>query len=216
MNFSTDRDLLILEPTVFTDVPFASQQRVRTTDAMRSGVTLTSASADFVAAQVDAGGVVLLAGQALEVVARVDAHTLTVSLPRARSTDAPIPDLGAGVVNGELRVRTFAPQAAVVHDMLLRLVGIEPDDLQNPGALKEDAIVSLAVMARLEALGTLERVYSAAATITGDNEGLWKKAAYYRERFGQACDRTTILLDADGDGYDDLRRRAGVIRLIRT
>jgi len=91
MNFSTDRDLILLEPNLFRDVPMLSQQRLGITDAIITATTLTSATADFVTAQVDGGSVVLVGEVAHEVVARIDANTLTISLPRTALTDSPIP-----------------------------------------------------------------------------------------------------------------------------
>lgn len=211
MNFSTDRDLLAIEPQVFQDVPLLSQQRLQTQDASIAGTTLSSASADFISTGVSAGSVVLVNEAALEVIARTDAHTLTVSLLRTLTTDpamAPTPG-----DNQPLSVRTFAPQAALMHDLLLRMVGIEPDDPTGP--LSEASIISRTVMRRLETLGVLERIYSAAAQIVGEDQALWKKASYYRERFGNACDRALVLLDANGDGIADLRRSPSLIQLHR-
>lgn len=215
MNFSTDRDLLALEPNVFVDVPFLAQQRLRVRDGEIQGTTLSSATADFEAAGVDAGSVVVVMrggrGLPLEVLGRVDRQILTVSLPRARLSDGPIPPEGG---NGlEVVVRSFAPQAALVHDVILRMLGIEPDD--PLGLVGEESIVTLSVVAHLEALGTLERVYSAAAAIVGENQELWRKAELYRERFAQACRRATVLLDADGDGVGDKRICPGVANLVR-
>ena len=211
MNFSTDRDLLVLEPNVFRDVPFVSQQRLRVSDGAISGTTLTSASADFAAAEVDAGSVVLVDNRPLEVVSRNDANTLTVSLARGSMAGAALPP-GDGT-DLDVAMRTFAPQAALVHDTLLRLVGIDPDD--PDAAIDEDAIVSLGLMARLEALGTLERVYSAAVAIAGDNESLLQKADQSRRAFHIALERANVLLDTDGDGHADTQRRPGLIRLVR-
>ena len=92
MNFSTDRDLLALEPNVFNDVPLTSQRRLSVTDAAITGTTLASASADFVAAQVETGSVVLVNNNPLEVLARVDAAKQFVRrgdpTGRRRGTDA--------------------------------------------------------------------------------------------------------------------------------
>ena len=180
MNFSNDRDLLLLEPNVFIDVPLLAQQRVQVSDGNLTGTTLTSASADFVSAKVGPGSVVLIAGQLHEVISRPDKHTLTVSLPRTSLAEAPI---SATVHGSGLSVtsRTFAPQASLVHDLLLTLLGIEPGTTHP--TLNEDAIVSLGQMSRLESLGTLERVYSAAAALVGDNDALYRRAREYRDRF---------------------------------
>src|SRR5690606_19408793 len=133
---------------------------------MLMGTTLSSVEADFEAAQLDAGGVVLIGGVVHEVLAVLDAETLSVSLPRARLTQPPIP--GREGTDLEVVVRSFEPQAALVHDGLLRLLGIDPDD--EAAALTEESVVSLSVMARLEALGTLERIYSGAVALVGDND----------------------------------------------
>ena len=75
MAFATDSDLLAYEPRVFEDVPIPGQQRLRVTDAAIAGTTLSSAAADFEAARVEAGAVVLVADAAMEVIERGDANT---------------------------------------------------------------------------------------------------------------------------------------------
>lgn len=212
MNFSTDRDLLALEPTLFHDVPWVGQQRVSLDDVYLTETTLTSVSANFTRTQTEAGAVVLIDRVAHEVVARIDANTLTVSLLRTRLADAPIPSDQGGPF--PMVMRTFAPQAELVHDGLLRLLGIDTNDA-DPEALSEDAVVSISVMARLEALGTLERIYSGAAALTGDNQMLIYKAGEYRRRFRHATTQASVLLDTNGDGHADERRRLGMIRLQR-
>jgi len=207
MNFSTDRDLLVIEPNVFRDVPLVGQQRLKVADGIITGTVLTSMSADFVGAQADAGGVVLIDGVPHEIINRVDANTLTVSLPRVGIADPVIPsgdDVGLEVI-----IRSYAPQAALVHDVLLRLIGVDPDDPNSD--VTEDAVVSQDLMARLEALGTLERVYSASVVLVGDNQEAKKKAEDFGRRFNAACRASTVLLDTDGDGYADVRRGLGVI-----
>jgi len=214
MNFSTDRDLLAIDPAVFEDVPFAAQKRLNVTDATVSGTTLTSAGADFVAAQIDAGSVVLINAVAHEVLSRTDANTIEVSLPRTHTDDPGIPSGDAAGV--EVIARTFSPQAELVHDGLVRLIGIDPDALDAPESeLTEASILSLPLMARVEALGTLELVYAGAASLVGDNDALLMKAGEYRRRFRQACANAVVSLDTDGDGLADERLPLGSIRLTR-
>ena len=192
-------------------MPFVSQQRARTTDALLTGTTLISPAADFNAAQVGAGDVVLVAGTPFEVIVRNDANTLTVSLPRTDLSGDLIPGEDGAAL--ELIARTFAPQASLVHDALLRLLGVDVDD--PDGELDEDAVVSLSLMAQLEALGTLERVYSGALALTGDNDPIAFKARYYADKFNQAVRRASVLVDVNGDGHAEERRRFGLIRLSR-
>lgn len=211
MNFSTDRDLLLYEPTLFNDLPWVSQQRLSVTDADVTGTTLTSAEADFEAAQIDTGSVLLVGKVPVEVLARVDSMTLTVSLPRTRTSDSAIPpgDVSSAVVVA----RTFAPQAELVCGSLLRMLGLDVDDPIEP--LDSDAVVSLSLMARLESLGTLERIFSSAAALTGDNDGLLFKAAEYRRRLLEAAARCPVQIDTTGDGLPDEKRYIGVSRLTR-
>lgn len=210
MNFSTDRDLLLIEPNVFYDVPYAGQEVVRVSDGVVSNVTVTSVLADFEAAGVEKGSVVLVNRVPHEVVDRTDANTLAISLPRAHTTEAPVPSQDG--TDLEIVARTYRQQAALVHDVLLRLVGINPDDGEG---LDEDAIVSLSVMAQLEALGTLERIYSAAQALVGDNNHVREKAREYRRRFMQMREQTSVLVDVNGDGHAEERRQLGLLRLQR-
>lgn len=211
MNFSTDRDLLLYEPTLFNDLPWVSQQRLSVTDADVNGTMLTSAQADFEAAQIDVGSVLLVGKIPVEVLARIDSMTLMVSLPRTKTSDTAIPpgDVSSASVVG----RTFAPQAELVCGSLLGMLGLDHDDPEEP--LDADAVVSLSLMARLESLGTLERVFSSAAALTGDNDALLFKAAEYRRRFLEAAARCPVQIDTTGDGLPDEKRYIGVGRLTR-
>ncbi len=211
MTFTNDRDLLRLEPDVFSEVSFAAQHRLNESDGIVSGTTLTSVSADFEAAQVTAGDVVLIANIACEVLARVDANTLTVSLPRTDLADAAIPPGDGSAL--AVSLRTFGSQAGRVHDTLLRRLGIDLDDAD--AVIDEDAIVSLSVMAELETLGTLALVYHGAMSVGGDNDVLREKANHYRNRFEIASRAAVVLLDSDGDGSADVERRLGDVQLIR-
>ena len=143
------------------------------TDGVVSATTLTSASADFEDAQIDAGDVVMIAGTACEVMARVDANTLTVSLPRTDPADAALPPGDGSTL--DISARTFGVQAMRVHDALVRKLGIDPDDVD--AEFTEDAIVSLSLMTELETLGVLAQVYRGAVAVAGDNVVLREKAA---------------------------------------
>ena len=198
-NFSTDSDLLAHEPMVFHELPFAGQTKLRVTDAVISDAMVTSTTGGF--SRLAAGDVAILGDGAFAISAIGDDQTLTLAVPPVGITDA------------TLIVRTFAPQAALVRDELLRAVGIDPDD-PDP-AYGQSAIVSVAHVRQLEALGALARAYAAAVSIAGDSRRILEKADRYRQRFTRGLRGSAILLDLDGDGRADTFRHPGVMQLIR-
>lgn len=62
MSFAKDRDLLVLEPSLFQDVAYLGQTLVSGTDGSLSGTELFSASSNFEAAGIEGGHVVNLSG----------------------------------------------------------------------------------------------------------------------------------------------------------
>lgn len=213
MNFCTDRDLLACEPQVFTDVPLLSQQRLHVNDAKLTGTILQSATAQFTATGIGVGHVVLLDGQALEVTERVDANTLSVSLLRARLTDAPIP--GEDGENLDLKIRSFEPQITLVHDILMRLLAAANTTHPANPNLVENNVLSVANMVLLEMHGALERIYSGVIALTGDNEALLAKAAHHRTQFRSLLSQTTIEVTSENSPHTR-RVFPGVGRLIRS
>jgi hypothetical protein len=206
MTFAKDRDLLALEPRVFGDVAWTAQKRAAGSDGVATGLSLSSASADFVSAGVDAGHVVVVDGVALEVTARVSATELNVSLLRDSALDAALaPTFGAGAKG--YSVFTFGPQIGVVHGQVMRALGLEVGE--------EARIVNGNALVLVEALGALHLVYSAAAALTADGGGLAMKAAMYRERVALERSRVAAHVDTDGDGEADVVRRLNTIRFVR-
>lgn len=212
MNFSTDRDLLAIEPTLFNDVVFPSQTRLEVSDGALSGTTLTSASANFVNAQIDAGDVVLVSGVPCEVIARVNATTLTLSRLRAYLSDDAIPP-AAGTSLAVIH-RTFEPQARAAHDELLHHLGIDP---AGESEVTEDAIVSLSVMRDLELLAALIRIYEAGTLQQEEeNRAIFRaKVIDYRQALRVAMRRGVIAFDLNGDGVADAVRDLSVIEMVR-
>lgn len=209
MPFITDRDLLAYEPALARDLPLPGQDVLRVTDAAINGTTLTSDSSDFVARNIDAGHIATVNNAPVEIISRQSATALTLSRIRATTDDATLPPgNGEGVT---LIVRTYRPQIQAVHDALLVRLGVDTD----ASSLSASEIVSLALMRRLEVLAALERVFTAASAVSGDNAELKHKAAYYRRRFDDLCREARIAFDTDGDGTPDLIRHLGVVPLNR-
>ena len=212
MPFATDRFLLAYEPDIFEDISFGSQTRVNVADGLVSGTTLTSATADFTTAQIDAGSVLLINAITCEVISRTDANTVEISLPRAAILDNAIPP-GDG---SSLSVvgKTFANQAHLVYQKLLDKLGIIDGAIET--APTADQILSLDNMRRLESLGTLARIYTGAVAIGADNTVVLTKSQNYREQFDAACNAAVIQFDTNADGIADFERHLGTINWVRT
>ncbi len=200
MPFATDRDLLILEPTLFADVQWAAQRVAAAASASIAGTTLSASGADFAAQGVEPGMVALVDGVPVEVLARLSATTLAVSRPRAGLDDpaAPPPPISSK----PLTIHTFRPQLEIVHAQVLAILGVEPEAeamILNPRSLR-----------LVEALGTLHLIFTSAALgrVGGDagDSTFIARAELHRRRYTHARQLTRALLDTDGDGVADAQR----------
>ncbi|MEM1330630.1 MAG: hypothetical protein AAGG07_08730 [Planctomycetota bacterium] len=207
MVFATDRDLLAHDPEVFHRVVWAGQ-RLASGTATLSGTVVTFETVDVPldVSGVGAGAVVLVGGTPYEVLDRTGATELSVSKLRGRVTDAPIPggELSTAV---PAQVATFAPQTALVHAQLLRMLGIDSSS--------EGEVVDPASLAEVEALGTLHLVWSGASALSGPESPAGKRAEWFRKRYAAARREAVVPLDRDGDGEADATRRLNVLHVAR-
>lgn len=214
--FATDRDLLVLEPRLFHDVSWSAQklaESAASASVNSLGSELTIPGADFPALRVRAGFVALVAGTPVEVLSVPGTTVLEVSRLRASPTDPRIPVApGSGL---KASVSSFGPQIRVVHDQLLRLLGIEPGAASADGRPSESDITNPEALALAEALGTLNLVFSSAAALVGADSPAWAKAQMYRERYASERRRVVAEIDLDGDGVPDVSRRPNVMTFIR-
>lgn len=214
--FINDRDLLVLEPNLFRDVGWLGQRLADTTGSI-SGTTLTVTGADLAALGVGAGYVALVNGLPVEVLARLSATTATVSRLRADVNDAAIPP-GNVPPSVPVQVWTLRPQINVVHQQVLRLLGIEPSADGGPvlpWQLTEAQIIRPRSLWLLEALLTLHLVYSSAAALAGSESPLGLRAQMYLARAGAERARAVAYLDTNGDGVAEVARYVGVACWVR-
>lgn len=206
-----DIDLLRIEPRVFLDAAESATTLASATDGSVSGTTLSSVSSDFVSAGIDAGHVVVVNGEAVEVDARTDANTLEVSRPRVDSTQPKIePTTGSALV---LDVFTFARLIEFEHGWVLGALGIDPAHPTTP--LDETDIVDTAGVERLIALRVIAGAYERAAAATPSDLALAQQASHFRELARRAAHQTVAYVDLDGDGVPDATRRIAVVTLTR-
>lgn len=210
MTFAKDRDLLALEPALFRDALWASQ-RLAQGSATLSGLTLLASKPVFASVGVAPGHVVVLSGAPLEVLEMTGPASLVVSRLRADPTGPPITPLD--IDDGPFTVATFLPQIALVHEQLMRSIGVDPAD---PEAPSEGAILNPRDFRLAEALGALHLVFTGAGLHAPEDSPLRTRAQLHRERFLAERARLRARLDLDGDGRADAVRSPGSVRLVRS
>ena len=208
-----DRDLLVVEPTLFIDAAMVATTLLSTADGAVSGTVLTSAAADFESAGIGPGHVVRLIafGSAAEIIERSDATSLEVSLPRADVDDDMIPP-GDGE-DLAISVPTFARIIAQAQHWALAALGLESEHPTQP--LDESAIINPAPVRSLIALRTIMMAFEQAAALLPDDLSLEARADLYRRRAAAAARQVAALIDADGDGIPDATRRIDTIAFVR-
>ncbi len=214
--FSNDADVLKWEPVLFGELHLPSQVKVSGTGASLSGTTLTAAGADFVAAEIEAGGVIYLRSAdgaldgAYEIVSIDSATALTVSVVRADPADPVVaPPAGTDIT---WRVCTFASQARDAAFELTQCFGIQPGDPASAIAVED--LLDTEGLRRASVLWIIAKVYAMWASRPA-GECFWRKALFYEQLYQKARQRCHVTVDVGGDGVADLARVGGAIRLVR-
>jgi len=210
--FAADRDLLVLEPMLFRDYAWLGQTLIAS--PMSSGGSLVEivGDADFELAGVTAGHVLTVIGSSFEILDRAGATEVIASTLRADRAAPPIPLPAFTEQNAY--VMTFAPQIDLVHRRILRAAGIEPDAAPPPGEPGVLDILNTRELARLEALGALALIYTAAIGPAPAGP-IPARAEFYRRRFEEARERTLVHFDLDADGVADLSRHLSTVATTR-
>ncbi len=214
--FAKDGDLLVREPRLFHDVAWSGQRVLeRTGVTYNASVGLLGAVGDgLVAAGVRVGSVVLIEGVAGVVTSELGDDVVLVSRAGSGSAEDLMPlDVEGSSVG--VRVHTFAPQIGVVHEQLLRSLGLERGATQEGGPIAEDRVTNSEELVEVEALGALHLVLASAAAMVGGASPEWAKAQLYGDRFRDARRRVSAEVDLDGDGVADAVRRMSIVQLVR-
>jgi hypothetical protein len=212
--FATDKDLLLLEPTLFRDVAWTGQRLVTGLVQIASGVLkFQSSDVRITDAGVGPGCIAVVGLTPYEIVEVINDTDATISKVRAGSDDPLIPmaDIETDV---PAIIATFAPQTAIVHRQVLRMLGIEPEHAA-PGAPTPSDITNPRALARLEALGALHLIYSAAGALSPADSPANQRAELYRRRFSEERSRCRVEIDTNGDGLPDATRTLNVIQFVR-
>lgn len=216
VSFSNDVDILKYEPVLFGELHLPWQVLAEGTGGTLSGTTFTAEDANFVAANISAGGVIYLhsADGALdggyEIVSVDSATQLSISVIRPDSQADAIAPPAAGDLS--YRISTFAPQANEVGFQLTEYFGIRPG---NPASDYDiDDVLDTDVLKQASVFAVISSVY---ATLAGkaDDESFWKKSLYYQKLFSSAKGRTRLSIDLGSDGVVDVTQIGASGRLVR-
>ena len=214
-NSCKDRDLLAIEPEIFAGGGFESQQLAAGSDGAISATTFSSASADFVAANVQPGFVLCIystvpaEGRCYEIISVDSTTTLTVSILRSEADgNAIAPPAGT---NLKYQINTFAPQiaaaAATLHEKLRQIAEAE--------GISETDFVDSVQLRRAVALGALAAIFTARASNATGADANWVKAEHYRRQHIAATSAIRLAQDLDGDGVAERTRTLGNVSLRR-
>ena len=216
VNFSNDADVLKYEPILFGELHLPWQVLATGTGASLSGTTLTASGADFIAAQVQTGGVVYLQSAdstldgVYEIVSVDSATQLSISVVRAGATDTAVPPPAA--TNISYRISTLGPQTAEVGFQLTEYFGIKPG---NPASeIDADDILDTSVLRLASVFAVISSVYAMLAGKTKD-QNYWNKSLYYQKLSARARGRCRLSIDVGVDGIADVTKIGAAGRLVR-
>jgi len=204
------------EPVLFGELHLPWQVLATGTGGVLSGTTFTASGADFVSAQISAGGVIYLQSAdgaldgAYEIVSVDSATQLTVSIVRSDLEDAAVAPPAATDIS--YRINTFEPQAGEAGFQLTEYFGIKPG---NPASsINVEDILDTDVLKRASVFAVISSVYAMLASKAND-ENFWKKSLHYKTLFEKARQRCRLSIDVGSDEIADVTRMGASVRLVR-
>jgi len=216
VTFSNDADILKYEPILFSELHLPWQVLATGTGASLSGTTLTASGADFIATQVQAGGVVYLQSAdgsldgAYEIISVDSATQLSISVVRADPAGTAVPPTAATDIS--YRISTFGPQTAEVGFQLTEYFGIRPG---NPASdIDTNDILDTSVLKLASVFAVISSVYAMLAGETKD-QNYWNKSLYYQKLSAKARGRCRLSIDVGTDGIADVTKIGAAGRLVR-
>jgi hypothetical protein len=216
VSFSNDTDILKYEPILFGELHLPWQVLTAGTGGTLSGTTFTADDADFVTAQVSAGGVAYLQSAdgsldgVYEIVSVDSATQLSLSVIRSDPTDTAVAPPAATDIS--YRISTFEPQANEVGFQLTEYFGISPG---NPASdIDVEDVLDTSVLRLASVFAVISIVYAMLAG-KAEDENYWKKSLYYQTLFTKARGRCRLSIDVGADGLADVTKVGASGKLMR-
>jgi len=216
VSFSNDADILKYEPVLFGELHLPWQVLVAGTGGTLSGTTFTANGADFITAQVPAGGVVYLQSTdysldgAYEIVSVDSATQLCISIIRSDSKNAAVAPPAATDIS--YRISTFGPQANEVGFQLTEYFGISPGNPASDVGVED--VLDTTVLKQASVFAVISSVYAMLASKAKD-ENFWKKSLHYQKLFTRARGRCRLSIDFGSNGLADVTKVGASGRLVR-
>ncbi|MEN6387205.1 MAG: hypothetical protein ABFD79_18655, partial [Phycisphaerales bacterium] len=217
-NFSKDIDILRLEPNLFSDLYFASQQVSSGSGASLSESKLNATDVNFIECKIEPGMVVYLRNEdgsidgLYEIASINSASQVTISVLRNNGQTEIIPVKNAN--NLTYRICTYQAQSNEIFLQLAQHFGLRPGI--SDGQYSVDDILDTSVLRQVSVYGVISGIY---ATLAGRNddakEGFWKKSVYYKQLYEKAMQRCRVSIDLGDDGIADFAQSGASIRLLR-
>lgn len=216
VSFSNDVDILKYEPILFGELYLPWQVLAEGSGGTLSGITFTAEGADFVAAQVSAGGVIYLQSEdksldgVYEIVS-VDSQTqLGISVIRSDMQAESVAPPAAE--NISYRISTFLPQANEVGFQLTEYFGIKPGNPASDYSVED--ILDTGVLRQASVFAVISSIYAMLAG-KAEDENFWKKSMHYQKLFNNAKARVRLSIDIGSDGVVDVTQIGASGRLVR-
>ena len=201
---------------LFGELHLSWQVLAAGTGGVLSGTTFTASGADFVSAQVSAGGIIYLQSAdgaldgAYEIVSVDSATQLSVSVVRSDSEMAAVAPAAATDIS--YRISTFGPQANEIGFQLTEYFGVKPG---NPASdIDVEDVLDTDVLKRASVFAVISGVYAMLAS-TAKDDNFWKKSVHYQRLFARARERCRLSIDVGSDGRADVTKVGASGRLVR-
>lgn len=210
MAIINDTDLLLIEPSLFTDASVAAITVDENDDATITDTSLSSAGSDFYESSVTAGQVIVVNGEPLEIVSMQSKSQLEVSGRRLPEGVPVPPGDGTGL---SFVVRTFMRHVEDAELWLARALGLDAADPATP--LTSADVINYDELADLVSYRVIATAFAQSAAAAPSDASLRDRAELYDRMASEVKQLVTALIDLDGDGVADERRRLAVGTWVR-
>lgn len=210
MAIINDTDLLRVELALFTDAIGAALPILSNTGGVISGFNFSSSKVNFESALGEAGGVIIVASQPLEIVDILSGTVLEVT--KRRLPDSPLIEPGDGT-GLAFQVVSFSMLITEAELWLERTLGLNAHHPQTP--LTSDNVLNYDEFASMAAYRVISAAFACAAAADPEDESLRARADLYERMVHDLRQHMVASIDLNDDGVEDERRRMAVGTWVR-